>query len=66
MSDTVSKRYNITLPDGVAEALERWAENEKNKPSTLAAFLVEVAVRQASDEGKIPPIGQPHGGDRND
>jgi len=53
----VSKRYNITLPDGVAKALEGWAESEENKPSTLAAFLVEMAVRQAADQGKIPPIG---------
>jgi hypothetical protein len=52
----VSKRYNITLPDGIAEALEQWAESEKNKPSTLAAFLVESAVRQALDQGKIKPI----------
>jgi hypothetical protein len=51
----VSKRYNITLPDGIAEALEQWAEGEKNKPSTLAAFLVESAVRQAIDQGKISP-----------
>ncbi|MBD2261157.1 hypothetical protein [Pseudanabaena sp. FACHB-2040] len=52
----MSKRYNITLPDGIAEALEQWAEGEKNKPSTLAAFLVESAVRQAIDQGKIAPI----------
>ena len=42
----MSRRYNITLPDGIAEKLEAWAESEKNKPSTLAAFLVEVAVRE--------------------
>ncbi|MEP1079322.1 hypothetical protein NDI52_28340 [Leptolyngbya sp. PL-A3] len=43
---TMSRRYNITLPDGIAEKLEKWAEGEKNKPSTLAAFLVELAVRE--------------------
>lgn len=58
MPNIVSKRYNITLPDGVAEALESWAKNERNKPSTLAAYLVEAAVRQASEQGKIPPIGK--------
>ena len=57
LPNLVSKRYNITLPDGVAKALEGWAEREENKPSTLAAFLVEMAVRQAADQGKIPPIG---------
>jgi hypothetical protein len=55
MAELVSKRYFITLPDGIAEKLERWAESERNKPSTLAAFLVEVAVREADDSGKIPP-----------
>lgn len=51
----VSKRYFVTLPDGVADLLERWAASERNKPSTLAAFLVEAAVRAADDAGKIPP-----------
>ena len=54
-AEIVSKRYFITLPDGIADALERWAESERNKPSTLAAFLVESAVRDADDQGKIPP-----------
>lgn len=51
----MSKRVNITLPDGVAEDLERWAASEKNKATTLAAFLVEAAVRQARERGLIPP-----------
>lgn len=55
MSTSVSKRYFITLPDGIAEALDRWAVSERNKPSTLAAYLVESAVREASTQGKIPP-----------
>lgn len=54
MTESVSKRYFITLPDGIADKLERWAESERNKPSTLAAFLVEAAVRDADDSGKIP------------
>lgn len=58
LPNLVSKRYNITLPDGVAKALEGWAESEENKPSTLAAFLLETAVRQAADQGKIIPIGK--------
>lgn len=64
MAELVSKRYFITLPDGIADKLERWAESERNKPSTLAAFLVEVAVRDADDSGKIPPA-QPES-DRDD
>jgi len=64
MTESVSKRYFITLPDGIADKLERWAESERNKPSTLAAFLVEVAVRDADDSGKIPP--EQEEGDRDD
>ena len=55
MMDSVSKRYFITLPDGIAKALEEWAAREDNKPTTLAAYLVEQAVRRAIDEGKTPP-----------
>lgn len=54
MTETVSKRYFITLPDGIAKALDEWAAREDNKPTTLAAFLVEDAVRKAIDEGKAP------------
>lgn len=51
--NTVSRRYAITLPDGIADALEQLAADERNKPSTLAAFLVESAVRQAIKEGRV-------------
>lgn len=50
----VSKRFFVTLPDGIGEALERWAEAEKNKPATLAAFLLEASIREAIDQGKVP------------
>lgn len=49
----------ITLPDGMGELLERWAEAESNKPSTLAAFLVEKEIREALAQGLIPD--QPKG-----
>lgn len=57
MSDlsAVSKRFFVTLPDGIGEALDRWAKSEKNKPASLAAFLIEKAVREAMDQGKVPP-----------
>ena len=44
----------ITLPDGIADALERWALSEGNKASTLAGFIVESEVRRALAEGDIP------------
>lgn len=51
----VSKRFFVTLPDGIGEALDRWAKSEKNKPASLAAFIIEKAVREAMDQGKVPP-----------
>jgi hypothetical protein len=48
-SKTVAKRFYISLPDGVAEYLETWAAKEGNKPTTLAAFLVERAIRDKMD-----------------
>lgn len=51
----VSKRINLTLPDAVYAALERWADVEGRPTANLAAFLVEVAVKEAEKENKIPP-----------
>ena len=48
-------RLSIALPDGLLKALERWAEAEGNKPTSLATFLLEKAIRDAMEEGKIPP-----------
>ena len=58
MTSSVSKRYFITLPDGIADALDQWAESERNKPSTLAAFLVERAVRDKLDADAIKAAGE--------
>lgn len=48
------KRLYLTLPNGVYEALERWAESEDNKPASLGAFIIEREVREALEDGKIP------------
>lgn len=60
-----NKRFNVTLPWGLGEALEVWARSEGNKPTTLASYLVEKAVREAIEQGKVPApaIGD---GDRPD
>lgn len=50
----VAKRFYISLPDGIADYLEKWAAKEGNKPTTLAAFLVERAVRDAKAAGEVP------------
>lgn len=48
-------RLSIALPDGLLSALERWAEAEGNKPTSLATFLLEKAIRDAIEGGKVPP-----------
>ncbi len=49
-------RLSIALPDGLLRALERWAEAEGNKPTSLATFLLEksIRIREAIEDGKIP------------
>jgi len=47
-------RLSIALPDGLLRALERWAEAEGNKPTSLATFLLEKSIREAIEDGKIP------------
>jgi hypothetical protein len=53
--EIVSKRVNLTLPDAVFDALERWADAEGRPTANLAAFIVEVAVKEAEQQNKIPP-----------
>lgn len=50
------KRIFLSLPSGILEALERWAESEGNRPTSLANWIVETAVRAAIEDGKIPPL----------
>ncbi|NEP01652.1 MAG: hypothetical protein F6K58_23945 [Symploca sp. SIO2E9] len=50
----MSKRVFLTLPDSVYENLEQWASSQGRPIANLAAFLVEVAVAEAEEAGKIP------------
>ncbi len=42
----MSKRTTITLPDSIFDDLELWADSEGRPTANLAAFLVELAVKQ--------------------
>jgi predicted HicB family RNase H-like nuclease len=55
INEFVSKRINITLPDSVVEELENWAEAQGRSLANLAAFLLELSVKQAKEKGEIPP-----------
>lgn len=50
---SVSKRINVTLPDAVAELLEKWADHEGRPTANLAAYIIETAVRDAESKGKF-------------
>lgn len=50
----VSKRVFVTLPDLAYDKLERWADSQGRPVANLAAFLLETALNEAEEEGKIP------------
>ena len=52
----MSKRYYVTLPEALGDALERWAQALGDKPASLAAFIVQKAIREAQERGEIPPV----------
>lgn len=53
------KRIFLSLPPAILEALELWAESEGNRPTSLANWIVETAVREAMEKGKIPRPAEP-------
>lgn len=53
----VSKRINVTLPDSVVDELEDWANAQGRSVANLAAFLLEMAIKEAKDKGEIPSQG---------
>lgn len=54
MTEGMSKRTTITLPDSIYEDLEKWADSEGRPTANLAAFLVEIAVKQKFSEKYLP------------
>ena len=52
----MSKKYQITISDAEGNDLEAWAKAEGTKPSSLAAFAVQLAINQARKEGRIPQL----------
>ena len=54
---SVSKRINVTLPDSVVDELEDWANAQGRSLANLAAFLLEMALKEAKGKGEIPSQG---------
>ena len=57
INKSVSKRINVTLPDSVVDELEDWANAQGRSVANLAAFLLEMAIKEAKDRGEIPSQG---------
>lgn len=53
MFQDMSKRTTITLPDAIFDDLEEWADGEGRPTANLAAFLVEIAVKEKFREKYI-------------
>lgn len=52
----MSKRVGLTVPDTIYDKLERWAKAEGRPIANLCNFLIEKAVIDAEDKGKIPEL----------
>lgn len=50
----MSKRVGLTVPDAIYDKLERWAKADGRPLANLCNFLIEKAVFEAEEKGKIP------------
>ncbi|KYC37454.1 hypothetical protein WA1_41475 [Scytonema hofmannii PCC 7110] len=50
----MSKKFSVTVPDSVFNDLERLAELQGRPTANLAAFLIELGVREAKERGELP------------
>ena len=57
---SVSKRVVATMPDALVADLEQWAKEESRPVGSLAAFLLEQAIRDRYPEkyGTSPKKGK--------
>ena len=51
--DNVSKRIHVTLPDSFYKKLEQWANSEARPVANLASYLLQKAIEDADDQGKL-------------
>jgi hypothetical protein len=50
----MSKRIGLTVPDAIHDKVERWAKADGLPLANLCNFLIEKAVSEAEEKGKIP------------
>ncbi|MBD2093536.1 hypothetical protein H6F67_27250 [Microcoleus sp. FACHB-1515] len=53
MSHSVSKRIYVTLPDTVHDELEGWSDYQGRPTANLAAYLIELGIREAKERGEF-------------
>jgi hypothetical protein len=51
--NNVSKRIHVTLPDSFYKKLELWATSEARPVANLASYLLQKAIEEAEDQGKL-------------
>lgn len=49
----VSKKVYVTLADTVQENLENWADYQGRPTANLAAYLIELGIREAKERGEF-------------
>jgi len=49
----VPKRFSITLPDTVAEDLQRWADKRGQAIATAAAIAIELKMEELKRDGEL-------------
>jgi hypothetical protein len=47
----MSRRIYVTLPDAAYADLEAWADEQGRPTANLAAFLIELGIRDAKQKG---------------
>jgi len=53
--DSMTKRITISLPDSTYKKLEEWAETEDRSVAGQASYVLQKAVDDAEQQGKIKP-----------
>ena len=53
MTQIVSKRIFVTLPDTVHDDVEAWADYQGRPTANLAAYLIELGIREAKARGEF-------------
>ncbi len=53
--DPMTKRITISLPDSSHQKLEEWAETEDRSLAGQASYILQKAIDDAEQQGKIKP-----------